>query len=427
VDLKNPARPVFYLVAGLADLLFGEKMARYRGEFARLVAVVAARVTGGTRSKCPLDLTVRLELDPASVRILTGQVEGSLPTQRWSKAKANEWYAAQPWLVGFNFLPSTAVNSVEMWQEATFDPATIDRELGWAEETGFNSCRVFLNFVVWEDDRDGLLHRIDRFLAIAATHGISVMPVLFDDCAFAAKGATGTVNPKAGPQAEPIPGVHNSRWVPCPGPAMVRDPSTYPRLEAYLNDVIGRFAEDDRILLWDLYNEPGNSGLGDESFDLVEAAFGWAWEVAPTQPLTVGTAGCQVVPPGGKIDTRRLELSDVNTFHTYGPRAALAADIARFKRYGRPALCTEWMARTLGSNWETDLPLLKQERVGCYHWGLVKGRSQTHYPWSTEPWPQEPDVWFCDLFDTDGTPYDKKEVRTISILTGRIKEDAPVN
>ena len=338
---------------------------------------------------------------------------------RWSEDKANGWYAKQPWLVGCNFLPSTAVNSVEMWQKDTFDPETIDRELGWAEKIGMNSCRVFLNYVVWEDDRDGLLERFDQFLAIASKHGISVMPVLFDDCAFSAKGASGRVNPRAGKQADPIPGVHNSRWVPCPGPAMVRDHSTYGRLETYAKGLIDRFAKDDRILLWDLYNEPGNSGLGDESFPLVEAVFRWAREVNPTQPLTVGTAGAQVVAPGGKIDKRRLELSDINTFHTYGPRQALADDIAHFKRLGRPALCTEWMARTLGSNWAADLPLLKDEKVGCYNWGLVKGRSQTHYPWSSTPWKEEPAVWFCDLLHPDGTPYDEDEIKAISTLTGR--------
>ncbi|KKK98155.1 hypothetical protein LCGC14_2645580, partial [marine sediment metagenome] len=270
-------------------------------------------------------------------------------------------------------------------------------------------------------DRDGLLERFDKFLAIAAKHGISVMPVLFDDCGFSATGASDQVNPHAGKQADPIPGVHNSRWVPSPGPAMVRDRSTYGRLEVYVKGMIGRFAKDERILLWDLYNEPGNSGLGDESYLLVEASFGWAREVGPTQPLTVGTAGAQVVSPGGKIDTRRLELSDVNTFHTYGPRKAMAHDIAHFKRLGRPVLCTEWMARTLGSNWAADLPLLKDEKVGCYNWGLVKGRTQTHYPWSNKPWTKEPAVWFCDLFHADGTPYDENEIKVIGTLTGQAR------
>ena len=349
------------------------------------------------------------------------QRPGDTQTNRWSKEKARRWYDKQPWLVGFNFLPSTAVNNVEMWQEGTFDPVTIDRELGWAETTGFNSCRVFINYVVWEDDRDGLLKRFDQFLGIASKHGISVMPVLFDDCAFSPEGGAAVdINPRPGKQGEPVPGVCASRWVPGPGPSMVRNPAKYGLLKAYVKGMIGRFGNDKRVLLWDLYNEPGNSGLGDESFPLVEAVFRWAREVDPTQPLTVGTAGAQVVPPGGKIDTRRLELSDVHTFHVYGPRKALAAAIARYKRLGRPALCTEWMARTEGSKWETDLPLLKDENVGCYSWGLVNGRTQTHFHWNSKPGAPEPAIWFCDLFHTDGTPYDKNEIRVIGVLTGRI-------
>ena len=133
---------------------------------------------------------------------------------QWTAAKANEWYGRQPWLVGCNFLPSTAVNDVEMWQKDTFDPATIDRELGWAKQLGFNSIRVFLNFVVWQDDAAGLKQRFDQFLGIAQKHGLLVMPILFDDCNFADRQA------RSGKQPDPEPGVHNSQWVSSPGPAV---------------------------------------------------------------------------------------------------------------------------------------------------------------------------------------------------------------
>jgi hypothetical protein len=35
---------------------------------------------------------------------------------RWTVAEADSWWAAQPWLVGCNFIPSTAANQLEMWQ-----------------------------------------------------------------------------------------------------------------------------------------------------------------------------------------------------------------------------------------------------------------------------------------------------------------------
>src|SRR4051812_20003816 len=98
----------------------------------------------------------------------------------WPVAKAEGWSREHPWLVGCNFAPSTAINQLEMWQADTFDLPTIDRELGWAEVLGFNSVRVFLHHLLWEQDPQGFLSRIDQFLAVADRHKIGVMFVLFD-------------------------------------------------------------------------------------------------------------------------------------------------------------------------------------------------------------------------------------------------------
>ena len=175
---------------------------------------------------------------------------------QWTVQQANDWYAAQSWLVGCNFLPSTAVNDIEMWQAESFVAATIDRELGWAQELGFNSVRVFLNFVVWRDDANELKQRLGEFLRIADRHGIRVMPVLFDDCNFAGRVAA------TGRQPDPVSGVHNSQWVSSPPLAMVSDKAAWPELEKYVKDMVGAFGNDKRVVLWDLYNEPGNSGMG---------------------------------------------------------------------------------------------------------------------------------------------------------------------
>ncbi len=101
---------------------------------------------------------------------------------RWTEAQANAWYAQQPWPVGADFLPSTAINELEMWQADTFDPVTIDRELGWAEAIGMNTMRVFLHNLLWEQDPKGFSQRIDQFLAICARHHIRPVFVLFDSC-----------------------------------------------------------------------------------------------------------------------------------------------------------------------------------------------------------------------------------------------------
>ena len=211
--------------------------------------------------------------------------------ERWSEDEANAWYARQPWLVGSDYIPSYAINQLEMWQADTFDPQPIDLELGWAESLGMNTMRVFLHDLLWQQDPDGFRKRMDTFLTICAKHHIRPVFVFFD--------SVWDPNPKLGPQHQPIPGVHNSGWVQSPGRAALTDPSQYPRLEAYVKGVIGAFANDPRVLAWDLWNEPDN--LNNPSYavqdppnkiELVEKllpkVFEWARDAHPTQPLTSG-------------------------------------------------------------------------------------------------------------------------------------------
>jgi hypothetical protein len=327
-------------------------------------------------------------------------------SQRWSPETANAWYARQPWLVGCNFIPSTAINQLEMWQADTFDPATIDRELGWAEKIGFNTVRVFLHDLAWEADGAGFKKRVGRYLEIADKHHIRTLFVLFDDC--------WNPNPKVGKQPKPIPGVHNSGWIQSPGPACVNDPKTWPRLERYVKDMVRSFADDKRVLMWDLYNEPGNSGEGEKSLPLLRAVLRWARAANPTQPLTVG-----LWFGNRKLNDFQLAESDVITFHNYNQPEDLRRQIKELKKLGRPVVCTEYMARTHGSRFEGSLPVFKQEKVGCYNWGLVSGKTQTIYPWGSKEGGPEPKTWFHDIFRRDGTPFDDCEVALIRDLTGR--------
>ncbi len=328
-------------------------------------------------------------------------------TDRWPAERVRQWYEKQPWLCGFNYVPSTAVNTTEMWQAQTFDPKTIDRELSWAHGIGFNTCRVFVQYLVWKHDPDGLKRRIDRFLTIASKHRISVMPVLFDDCAFSGK------EPYLGKQDDPVSGVHNSGWTASPGLKRVTDRSVWPDLERYVTDVVGWFARDRRVVVWDLYNEPGNSKMGNKSLPLLEAAFGWARTAGPTQPLTVGVWNDRL----GDLNRCCLERSDVISFHRYGRLEAVQGQIAKLKARKRPILCTEWMSRSLGSRFETDLPVFKAEKVGCYAWGLVNGKTQTHFPWGSPKGALAPKVWHHDLLRKDGKPYRPEEIKTIRQAT----------
>ena len=325
----------------------------------------------------------------------------------WTATQANDWYNKQPWLIGCNFIPSTAINELEMWQAETFDPKTIDRELGWAQDLGFNVVRVYLHNLAWETDKEGFKKRIREFLTITEKHKIKVLFVLFDDCWLP--------DPKPGKQPEPIPGVHNSGWLRAPGPAIVGDAEKWDVLELYVKDILIQFRNDNRILMWDLYNEPGNSDMTEISFPFMQEIFRWAWSVRPSQPLTCATWN------GGEKFKRyndfQLQNSDVITFHNYSDAKNLEAEILRLQKHGRPLICSEYMARTNHSTFEKNLPVLKKYKVGAINWGLVSGKTNTIFPWGSKEGTPEPAVWFHDIFRKDGSAFSEKEVKLIKELT----------
>jgi len=331
-----------------------------------------------------------------------------MPNIRWTVQKATEWYEGLSWLVGCNFIPSTAINQLEMWQPDTFDPETISRELKWARDIGFNIVRVYLHNLLWQHDKEGFENRIKRFLDIADRNKIRTMFVLFDDC--------WNDNPQLGKQPVPIPGIHNSGWVQSPGEKLVMDPSSWSVLEDYVRGVISTFALDERILIWDLYNEPGNNGHHERSLPLLQNTTIWAREANPAQPITVG-----VWYENKYLNDFQLSTSDIITFHNYHPEDELMKQIKLLKEYGRPVICTEYMARTQGSLFEKCLPIFKAENVGCLNWGLVSGKTQTIYPWGSPGGSVKPQLWFHDIFHSDGTPYRAEEVDFIREITGRKK------
>ena len=349
-----------------------------------------------------------------------------VPAPRWTEAQANAWWAQQPWPVGADYLPSNAINELEMWQADTFDPATNDRELGWAEAIGMNTMRVFLHNLVWEQDPAGFDKRVDTFLTIAARHHIRPVFVLFDSC--------WEPFPKLGPQHPPIPGVHNSGWVQAPGATVLADPTQYPRLEAYVKGVIGAFANDNRILAWDLWNEPDNGN--EDSYKkgeprnkneiilgLLPQVYAWTRSMHPVQPLTSGVwhgdlTSLATMPPLARI---QIEQSDIISFHNYDWPEGFEAEVKELEQFNRPILCTEYMARGHGSTFDTVLPIAKAHHVGEINWGLVNGKSQTNLPWDSWQHPyveDQPAIWFHDVFYADGKPYRQREVDLIRSLTG---------
>ena len=351
---------------------------------------------------------------------------------RWTAEQANNWYAKQPWLVGCNFSPSTAINQLEMWQADTFDPETIDRELGWASDIGFTSIRVYLHNLLWDENSDAFLKRIDKFLDIADKHGINVMLVPLD--------GVWDPQPKLGKQREPRPHVHNSGWLQAPGAELLGDPARHDELKPYIVGLIRKFRNDDRVVAWDLFNEPDNpnrNSYGRDGFKtelpedvkeqmatkLLAKLFEWAREANATQPLTAGVwrgdwSSPDKLTPYNKI---MLEESDVISFHCYGPPRDMKNRVESLRQYGRPMICTEYMSRGSGSTFDPIMGYLKEQNVGAYNWGLVDGKTQTAYPWATwqRQFTAKPDLWFHEIFWADGRPYDVKEVEYIKSLTGK--------
>ncbi|MCH3992495.1 MAG: glycoside hydrolase family 5 protein [Prevotella sp.] len=328
--------------------------------------------------------------------------------RQWTVSKVDKWYSAQPWLAGCCYIPATAINQIEMWSADTYDAPQINKELGWAQNLGFNTLRVFLSSVVWQHDPVGFKNRMNNFLNICKRHKIRPFFVFFDDC----------WDPVSyyGRQPAPKPGVHNSGWVQDPMKSLRADTTVlYPFMKAYVQDILKTFKNDKRVLMWDLYNEPGNSGYGDGSLPRLEKVFEYAREVNPSQPLT---AGIWIDSP--KINHFISTHSDVITFHCYAKPAVLQHVIDTLRQFKRPLICSEYMARPQGSTFQKNMPVLKENHVGAINWGFVSGKTNTIFAWNTPlPDVKEPKVWFHDIFRQDGTPYDPKEIKAIKSLTRR--------
>ncbi|MBN1597381.1 MAG: cellulase family glycosylhydrolase [Bacteroidales bacterium] len=358
-------------------------------------------------SKCILGIATIFILGCGNTKNNSSNLE-----TRWDTSRAKHWYSKYSWLAGANFNPSTAINQLETWQAETFDPETIDRELSWASSIGFNCMRVYLHHLVWEIDKEGFKSRMDQFLSIAYKHGIYTIFVFFDDC--------WNDEYEAGEQPEPKIGIHNSGWVQDPGKALYDEEGNVDQeladiLEEYVKDVLSTFEKDERILAWDLYNEPGNSGYGNRSMFLLKKVFLWAREISPEQPVSAGVWNIKLT----YLNKFQIENSDIITYHNYNDAADHQKTIDTLKLLNRPMICTEYMARTRNSRFDNIMPLLKENNIGAINWGLVSGKSNTIYAWNMPiPDGSEPEIWFHDIFRKDGSVYDKNEIELIMKLTG---------
>ena len=333
----------------------------------------------------------------------------------WTVEQAQAWMAEQPWIVGCNYVPSYAINQFEFWQEESFDPEVIDRELALAESIGFNTVRIYLHEQLWYADAAGFKKRISQFMDIAENHGIALIITFFTN------GGNHDREFRLGPQPQPLPGQHNSNWIPSPGRKVIDDPAQWPRLKAYVQDILRTYKNDDRVRYWCLCNEPENFKNGCDVKEFMPQVYKWAWEVRPSQPLSSPVWQ----RPGIHGTSTKLDLvsfvctqSDIITFHCYSKPSEVKTMMDMLSRFERPMVCQEYLARTYGNTFEDVMPLLKERKVGAINRGLVNNKCCFHLPWGHKDGDPEPEVWFHDIFRSDYTPWSPDEVDFIRSMTG---------
>lgn len=345
---------------------------------------------------------------------------------RWSKERIWKWYNERPWIRGCNYMSADCANRIDQWQELGFEErfATTEEEFKLMQSLGYNSIRVILEFMVWDEQHDGFLDRFERYISLAVQYGISCMVVLANDC-MRPKGLE--VN-RLGEQKVDW-GYHGGRKLSQHGNLsgighhILDEPDKAPRYFEMIREIVTRYKDDERIIIWNVYNEVGNCKRNEVTLPNLKRIFEIIRRINPIQPLTCETwsMGSGEIDDLPKVQQYALEHSDIISYHNYGTYAENIQIIKKLKRFERPILNTEWLGRCLGNNVKEMFPLFYLENIGCYNWGFVAGKYQTYEPWNMlwEKYEKSPDMkcdftkWFHDLYRPNHRPYDPKEIEII--------------
>ena len=360
----------------------------------------------------------------------------------WTKERAWAWYDAQPWIRGCNYMPASAANRVDQWQSLGAEErfAEVERELALAEKVGFNTLRLVVEhqgFGVWLAEHDSFMANFERYLQILARHGLRAIVVLGNDCS---RPKELWELPKPGVQKYDV-GYHGGRRVTqhgsnpnAVGYTTVDDPVLRPKFYAMCAELMTKYRADDRILFWNLWNEPGNNRRNDLTMKDLRELFELAWSIDPKQPLAADVWTCRSSSPEAVHPVERLagDLSDIISYHRYANlcEQKKTIDILR-ARWGRPMVNTEWLARLLGDDVATSYPLFAQERVGAVCWGFVAGKYQTYEPyepmWTSQFTFRSADEpvtkWYHDLFRPSHHPYDPEEIAIIRHVNAEMDQE----
>lgn len=342
---------------------------------------------------------------------------------QWTKEKAWKWYNSMPWIRGFNGLPSNCVNRIAMWQEYNHKEVfeQIEREFILAKETGFNCVRAVIQFEVWYYEHDSFMDNLEEYFCLADKHGLMVMLVLGNDCTvpkdhfIPVKFGEQKVDwgYHSGIKKGPHAGGYDQT-----GYCLLDEDEFRDKHFEMVDELARKYAKDERLFVWDVWNEPGNGNRGMKSAEAMKKYFEIIRSYDQIQPLT---ADCwwvnQERKPKDEIQTLAVELSDIITFHSYNPAWIMVEIIEGLSEYGRPLINNEWLNRLDGCNVADVLPLLYAKRVGSLHWGLMAGFSQTYEPYGSyysEYIKENSNVdltkWQHDIYRFNGLPYDKKEI-----------------
>ncbi|MBQ8716992.1 MAG: cellulase family glycosylhydrolase [Clostridia bacterium] len=348
---------------------------------------------------------------------------------RWSKEKIWNWYNARPWIRGCNYMSADCANRVDQWQELGFEERfkTTEEELKLVQDTGFNTVRLILEYVVWKEEHDGFMDRFERYISLCAKYGISCMIVLANDCMppkteLWKMPAVGEQHYDWGYHGGRKHSQHGSHKEPAPH-FYLDDPETREDYFKMVREIVSKYKDDPRICVWDLYNEPGANKRDALTLPNLKRMFEAVREIDPSQPVTVGVwriKGDESIPLS-EVEQYALENSDIISYHNYQSYAENIRIIKRLKKEERPILNTEWLCRFQHNDVASLFPLFYLERIGCYNWGFVAGKYQTYEPWEFI-WEQydagkRADIdftkWFHDLYRPSHRPYDPKEIELI--------------
>ena len=357
--------------------------------------------------------------------------------RRWTITEANEWYSRQGWLRGCNFIGSDCANRLDMWQSYKSDEklATAERELALAQKIGFNVVRVWASFDVYLAEPDSYFEIFEKYVALCDKYGQKMVVVLAHEEDLP-RGEV-FVPREMGEQKYAL-GRHQGRFPLTPEQKAMTPYHylEYPELKDKFLDMVRqtvmRYANDERILVWNVLNEPGIH-LGNRALDILKLLFKTVRELDPIQPLC---ADIWHKPENGKlateVDELSYELSDIISLHSYWPYETLVTEIAYHKKNsGRPIFLTEWLLRIQGSNVNEIYPMLWLENIANCCWGFVVGKTQTNEPWSNmwDEWDEgkgrnyDFTKWMHDLFRPNLRPYDPYEIELIEKFNKLAKEE----